>query len=335
MERGGSVISPVGGVGPIAARRIGPMQSEHAVWLNWGETPPVELRRGALAIGNFDGVHRGHAELVRVLRESARPAVVLSFDPHPLQWLAPERFQPELTTPADRAEFLRDCGADGVCFLRTTPSLLQLSPTEFFRRIVRDGFDARAVVEGFNFRFGRDRAGDVELLRELCQEAGLAFHVVPPVHLDGRPVSSSRVREVLIAGQVEEARRLLGRPYRLRGIVGTGAKRGRQLGFPTANLEQMATLIPGDGVYAVHATWSQWTGLGAAHIGPAPTFSEHARRVEVHVLDFAGDLYGRELTVHFLRRIRPTRRFAQADELMQQLRRDVEEVRRLSHEEPP
>lgn len=311
------------------------MQSGNAEWILWNEPPPVEFRGGALAIGNFDGVHRGHAELVRVLRESGRPAIAVSFDPHPLQLLAPQRFLPELTTPADRALFLRECGADGVCFLKTTPELLKLTAEEFFHRIVREGFGARAVVEGFNFRFGQNRTGDIDLLRRLCQEAGLTFRLVLPVELDGRPVSSSRVRETLVEGRVEEARRLLGRPYHLRGRVGTGARRGRQLGFPTANLEAIPTLIPGDGVYAVLASWNHRTALGAAHIGPAPTFREQQRRVEVHLLDFVGDLYGEELTIRFLRQIRPTHRFADADDLVRQLRRDVEEVRRVAREEPP
>ena len=302
------------------------------MWLQGEEQPPSDFCRGALAIGNFDGVHRGHAELVRVLRESGRPAVVLSFDPHPLRWLAPERFQPELTTPTDRAVFLRECGADGVCYWRTTPEWLQLSPTEFFQRVIREKFEARALVEGFNFRFGRDRAGDIHLLRQLCRESGIAFREIAPVMWEGSPISSSRVRSALVSGDVHEARRLLGRNYHLRGIVGTGAQRGRLLGFPTANLERIPTLIPGDGVYAVRVSWKDRTVLGAAHIGPAPTFGETLRRVEVHLLDFVGDLYGEELTVGFLRQVRPTRHFAHRDELVAQLRQDVEEVRRVAQE---
>src|SRR5947209_5852478 len=156
-------------------------------WLNWNEAPPPECRGGAVAVGNFDGVHLGHASLMRALREAGRPAVVVSFDPHPLLLLAPERFQPLLTTPEDRAAYLRDCGADHVVLLRTTPELLRLSAEEFFARILRDGFRARAVVEGFNFRFGHDRTGDTGLLAKLCGESAMRFALVPPLELDGAP----------------------------------------------------------------------------------------------------------------------------------------------------
>jgi riboflavin kinase/FMN adenylyltransferase len=298
--------------------------------LNWDEAPPGECRGGAVAVGNFDGVHLGHAALVRQLRERARPAVVVSFDPHPLLLLAPERFQPLLTTPEDRAELLRECGAEHVVLFRTTPELLKLSAEEFFTRILRDGFRPRAIVEGFNFRFGRDRGGDTDLLAALCRGAGIDFTLVPPLELDGAPVSSSRVRSALLAGDVTEAARLMGRTYRIRGVVGTGQKRGRTLGFPTANLEQVPTLLPGDGVYAVRVTHDDKTFAGAANVGPNPTFGEHARKLEVHMIDFAGDLYGETLGIAFLRRLRGTRPFAGPDDLVKQLRQDVEEARRVS-----
>jgi riboflavin kinase/FMN adenylyltransferase len=308
------------------------MKGNQAVWLEEGDSPPEALRGGAVAVGNFDGVHRGHAELIRILRECGRPAVVISFDPHPLQLLNPKHFQPELTTPGDRANDLRQCGADGVCFLRTTPQLLCLSAAEFFYRILHKGFAARAVVEGFNFRFGRDRAGDVYQLRDWCERSNIRFQLVEPVVWEGKPVSSSRVRQAIEAGEVEEAHHLLGRCYRLRGVVGRGAQRGRLLGFPTANLERVPTLIPGDGVYAVRVEGANGHQWGAAHIGPAPTFREQARRLEIHILDFAGDLYGQELVVHFVQLIRPIRPFAHAEDLVAQLQRDVEHVRRIARE---
>jgi riboflavin kinase/FMN adenylyltransferase len=306
-------------------------------YLNRHETPADFCRRGAVTIGNFDGVHLGHASLVRQLRAAAQdragPAVVVSFDPHPLLLLAPERFQPLLNTPADRALYLEQAGADAVVFLSTTPELLRLAPAEFFREIVVDQLQARAVVEGFNFHFGRDRSGDNQMLDALCRESDLALTVVPPFQLDGAAVSSSRVRSALTGGDVTAAARLMGRPYRLWGEVGSGQRRGRTLGFPTANLENIRTLVPGDGVYAVQVNLDGQARPGAANVGPNPTFGEHARKVEVHLIDFEGDLYGRRLGVTFRKRLRPTRPFAGPADLVEQLRQDVAEARRMAAED--
>jgi riboflavin kinase/FMN adenylyltransferase len=302
--------------------------------LNWNDPTPASCRGGAVAVGNFDGVHRGHAALVAVLREQARavggPAVVLSFDPHPLQLLAPEKFQPLLTTPSDRGRWLKACGADKVVLLRTSSELLRLTPDEFFDQILRDNFVAKALVEGFNFRFGRDRAGDLELLQSRCRATGIGFSAVPPFLLDGTPVSSSRVRNELLAGNVREAARLLGRSYEVHGSVGTGAKRGRVLGFPTANVERVETLLPGDGVYAVWCPVAGKMWAGAANVGSNPTFGETARKLEVHLLDFTGDLYEQRLSVEFVERLRGTRPFLSAAELIEQLKRDVAAVREIT-----
>jgi riboflavin kinase / FMN adenylyltransferase len=304
------------------------------VTLSWGEMPPGSCRGGAVAVGNFDGVHRGHAALLADLRHQARqsngPAVVLTFDPHPLQLLRPEQFLPVLTLPADRARLLEAAGADHVVILRTTASLLQLTAVEFFEQVLRQRLDARAVVEGANFAFGHNREGTVELLRRLCAEAGLTMHVVAPVLVDGVVVSSSRVRSALLRGAVREAAEWLGRPYRLRGVVGTGQRRGATLGFPTANVGQIETVIPADGVYAVRVPHGDTTWAGAANLGPNPTFGEQARKVEVHLIGFQGDLYGQPLAIDFIERLRDTRPFGGVDELVQQLRRDVEQARQLA-----
>ena len=303
-----------------------------SVTLDWQEVPPAAFRGGAVTVGNFDGVHRGHAALVAETKARAQavggPAVVLTFDPHPLRLLAPDRFRPLLTTPADRAELLHAAGADGVLFLRTTPDLLALSPEAFFEEILRKRLRAQAVVEGFNFRFGHERAGTVETLRNLCGRAGVDFREVPPLEWQGMPLSSSRVREALLAGDVLTAAGMLGRPHRLRGRVGEGARRGRTIGFPTANLEGVETVLPAEGVYAVRADVDGHSWPAAANVGPNPTFGEQARKVEVHLIDFAGDLYGRELAVDFVARLRETRPFANAGQLVEQLRRDVQEARR-------
>jgi riboflavin kinase/FMN adenylyltransferase len=301
--------------------------------LNWQETPPESYRGGALSIGNFDGVHRGHRALLTELRSRAArvggPAVVLTFDPHPLQLLSPERFQPVLTTTADRVALLRAAGADQVAVLRTTPELLQLSAPDFFARVVRTGFQARAVVEGGNFAFGRNREATVETLSDYCREAGIDFTVVPFLQEAGRNISSSQVRAALLAGDVRGAVGLLGRCYRLRGTVGVGQRRGRTIGFPTANLEALSTLIPGNGVYAVRVEHAGKQWPGAANIGPNPTFGEDARKIEIHLIGFEGDLYGQPLAADFVERLRDTRPFAGVAELKAQLQQDVEQAKRL------
>jgi riboflavin kinase/FMN adenylyltransferase len=301
--------------------------------LPWHDAPPPACRGGAVAIGNFDGVHRGHAALVAELRRHAQalggPAVALIFEPHPLQVLRPDQFMPVLTTMADRAEYLQTAGADEVIVLEVDRDLLKLGAVEFFTGIIQQSLAARAVVEGYNFGFGRGREGSVETLTALCRQHGLALSIVPPLLDRGVPVSSSRVRDCLTRGAVREAAGLLDRPYRLHGTVGTGQRRGQTLGFPTANLESFPTFVPGNGVYAVRVQAAGKTWAGAANIGPNPTFGENARKVEVHVIDFQGDLYGQALAVDFIDRLRDTRPFAGVADLVKQLGEDVRAARRI------
>jgi riboflavin kinase / FMN adenylyltransferase len=298
--------------------------------IDWNETPPEACRAGAVAVGNFDGVHQGHAALLTALASQARahagPAVALTFDPHPVELLRPGQTPPALTTVTDRARLLHDLGADHVVTLHTVPQLLALSPEEFFHQVLRGRFGARAMVEGPNFGFGKGRAGTVATLGKLCEAGKVALTVVPPVVIDGGEISSSRIRAALQGGKVELAERLLGRPYRLHGTVGTGQRRGATLGFPTANLNEVETLVPGDGVYAARARQGERSWPAAVNVGANPTFGENARKVEAHLLGFGGDLYGKPLAIDFVRRLRDTRPFANVDQLVEQLRRDVEQV---------
>jgi riboflavin kinase/FMN adenylyltransferase len=307
--------------------------------VDYRETPPDDYRGGAVSIGNFDGVHRGHAALLAELRRQAEavggPAVAVTFDPPPLRLLQPAKYQPALTTLETRAALLEARGADQVLILRTTHDLLHLSADDFFQQVIRAHLSARALVEGDNFRFGHNREGTIDTLRTLCRQAGLGLSIVPPlVTPDGTPISSSRVRDALLRGDVREAAELLDRPYRLRGLVATGQRRGQTLGFPTANLEKIVTLIPSDGVYAVRAFVDGQTWPGAANIGPNPTFGEQARKVEVHLIDYQGNLYGRELEVEFLERLRDTRPFAGVTQLVEQLRHDIDQARRIAGRTP-
>jgi riboflavin kinase/FMN adenylyltransferase len=302
--------------------------------IDWDALPPGDYRRGAVAIGNFDGIHRGHAALLAELRRQAEeingPAIALTFDPHPIELLRPGQTPPRLTTAEDRTRLLIELGADHVLILRATHELLALRAAEFFTQVIQERLDARALVEGTNFRFGHGREGDVTTLARLCEPAGIRLMVVPPVILDGSEVSSSRIRAALAGGNVREAASLLGRPYRLHGLVGCGQRRGQKLGFPTANLEQMRTLVPGEGVYAVRVPHEGKMWPAAANLGPNPTFGENARKVEIHLIGFQGDLYGRPLAVDFLDRLRDTRPFKGVAELVEQLRHDIEQARRVA-----
>jgi riboflavin kinase / FMN adenylyltransferase len=304
--------------------------------VSWNQGFPEACRGGALTIGNFDGVHRGHQALLAELRRQAEelhgPAVAMTFDPPPTQLLRPGSTPAALTTVADRAELMRQCGADRVLILTTTLELLQLTARTFFERVIRDGIAPRTLVPGFNFAFGRGREGTVDLLRAMCQEAGLGFVLVPPLQWQGQVVSSSRIRDALLGADVALAAESLGRPYRLHGRVVVGQRRGQTLGFPTANLEEVPTVVPGNGVYAVRVHTAGRVWGGAANIGPNPTFLEKQRKLEVHLLDFHGDLYGAELTVDFIARLRDTRKFAGVAELVEQLRHDVAAARRYHGE---
>jgi len=308
-----------------------------AYTIDWDATPPGDCRCGAVSIGNFDGVHRGHAALVAELRRQADalggPAVALTFDPHPIELLRPTQAPPRLTTTEDRSRLLQKLGADRVLVLRATHELLSLRAADFFAEMVQKRLQARALVEGTNFGFGRGREGDVTTLAGLCDSAGVQLTVVPPVLREGIEVSSSRIRAALTSGNVGEAATFLGRPYRLHGRVGSGQRRGQKLGFPTANLEKVQTLVPGDGVYAVRVPHKGTTWPGAANLGPNPTFGENSRKVEIHLIDFQGDLYGEPLTVDFIQRLRDTSPFKDIRELVEQLRRDIEQARRIADEE--
>jgi riboflavin kinase/FMN adenylyltransferase len=306
--------------------------------LSWDELAPPSCQGGALAIGNFDGVHLGHqallAELARRAGAVAGPAVALTFDPHPMALLRPEQFQPLLTTTPQRAELMRHYGTTHVIVLETSPALLQLSANDFFERVIRASLDARAMVEGPNFGFGHNREGDVRMLDTLCRTAGMTLTVVAPVVVGDRPVSSSRVRDALLRGDIRTASHFLGRSYRVTGVVGHGQHRGMSLGFPTANLEGIETLIPGNGVYAVRVQDDGRSWPGAANVGPNPTFGEETRKLEVHLIGFEGDLYGRKLDLGFVARLRDTRRFASKEDLAAQLRTDIAKARSILQGEP-
>jgi riboflavin kinase / FMN adenylyltransferase len=292
---------------------------------------PADLRHGAVTIGNFDGVHRGHALLIERLLAKARalggPAIVFTFDPHPVRLLRPESAPPPLTWTDRKAQLLDELGVTAVIAYPTDESLLQLSPEEFFEQIVEQKLAARGMVEGPNFCFGRGRAGRIDTLGRLCDAAGISLEIVQPVMVGEQYVSSSRVREAIQAGDVDLARQLLTRPYRLRGMVMHGAGRGSKIGFPTANLAAIDTLLPAHGVYAARAITPVGNWPAAVNIGPNPTFGEQALKVEIHLIGFAGSLYGQPLEIDFLSRLRSIRPFESVEALQRQLAIDVAAAR--------
>lgn len=293
---------------------------------------PASALNGVITVGNFDGVHRGHQRMLANLREIAAelsaPAVVVTFDPHPLSVLRPDDPLPRLTSIERRVELLREYGADDVVVLPVTTQLLEMSADAFFDDVIVRQLSAVGVVEGPNFHFGRDRSGDVSYLAELCAGQQLAFRVIEPVQDEGQLISSSRIRVLLGEGRVQDAVAMTGHAHRISGIVSEGAGRGSQIGFPTANLNDIPTMLPTHGVYAGCAQLNGSRYVAAVSIGPNPTFADHRLKVECHLDGFSGDLYGQQLDLDLLSEIRPLCTFESVEELTQQITTDVDRCRK-------
>ena len=303
------------------------------VWHGMDEVPD-DLVASVVTIGNFDGVHRGHravlAEVTACARAMGLPAVAITFDPHPAQVHRPESTPPLLTGLVDRLELLAAAGLDATIVLTYTLDFARATPEEFVRTFLVDGLRARAVVVGQDTRFGRDNAGDTATMAELGERHGFVVDVVADLAGDdARRWSSSWARESIEAGDTEEAAEILGRPHRMRGIVVRGHARGRELGFPTANLEPAASgAVPADGVYAGWLLRHGGTGEpmpAAISVGTNPTFDDVVRRtVEAHVLGRDDlELYDEEIVVEFVTKLRPTLRFDGVEPLIVQMEQDV------------
>ena len=293
--------------------------------------------RGAVVtVGTFDGVHRGHWQVLREIRERAaatdRRSVLVTFDPHPLRIVRPEHAPPLLTTPLEKKEILAESGLDWAVFLDFTVELSRYSPERFVEEVLYEGVGAEELVIGYDHGFGRGRSGDVDTLRAVGARLGFAVDVVGPVEADAEPISSTRIRTAVAEGRVAAAARGLGRPYSIRGVVVRGDGRGASIGFPTANLTGFGgdKLLPASGVYAVRV-WMRGRGgmPGALHLGPRPTFPGATPTVEVHLLDADLDLYGERLRVDFIERIRGVRSFESVDGLVEQMGRDVGKAREI------
>ena len=285
------------------------------------------FRHGALSIGNFDGVHKGHALIAERVIERARlsggPAIIFTFDPHPVRVLRPEMAPPPLTWTERKAELLADLGIEVVIAYPTDDAMLSRSAADFFQWIVCETFAAAAVVEGPNFYFGKNREGSIETLQQLTQDAGVDLEVVQPLQKDDQFVSSSRVRDLIRDGQLEEACQLLTQPYRIRGMVTHGVGRGAKIGYPTANVEAIDTLLPAPGVYAGRGFVENHCWPAGINIGTNPTFGDSASKVEVHLIGAEESLYGQPLEVDLLARLRDIQPFKSVDDLVKQLGQDM------------
>jgi len=299
------------------------------------ETRPEVLRprlsNPVATIGNFDGVHRGHqAIFARVLERAGAlggTSVAITFDPHPLKVLAPGRAPDLIATPRQKLAFIEAAGIDAVLNLRFDAALADTGAEEFVDAYLRDALALREVYVGANFNFGRGREGTADTLVALCAARGITAGKVGEVRFLGSPVSSSRIRRAVRAGEVELAAELLGRPFAVEGTVRHGAGRGAGLGFPTANLEARSELVPGDGVYVTRTRAGDSVLSSVTNIGSRPTFADQDFAVETHLLDAQLDLYDSEIEVSFLARLRQELRFASAQALVEQVHRDVERAR--------
>jgi riboflavin kinase/FMN adenylyltransferase len=296
--------------------------------LDGGSAVPAALRGGIVALGNFDGFHEGHQAVVgravERARAEGRPALVATFDPHPMRFFRPDSPWFRLTTMDQRARLIEAAGANGFYVFRFDSEFAAAGPEAFVTDWLDGRLGAAGVVTGEDFTFGRGRAGDVALLARLIRS-----EVVPPVSDDGAPVSSTRIREALRAGDCETASRLLTRPFTIEGVVEHGDKRGRTIGYPTANLSLDRYLRPRFGVYAVRGQLPDGRRLdGAANLGIRPTFEPPKELLEPYFFDFDGDLYGQEIAVELISFLRPEAKFDSLDALTAQMAKDCEEARR-------
>jgi riboflavin kinase/FMN adenylyltransferase len=294
----------------------------------------AEGEQRALALGSFDGVHLGHQRVIERAVEAARAAgirsSVVTFEPHPMAVLRPELAPHELATPERRAELVAELGPDELIVIPFTRELSQVDHELFAEQVLARKLGARLVIVGRNFRYGHGARGSIETLAESGERLGFTVEPAPLLEIDGAAVSSSRIRDLLSAGEVEHAARLLGRPPWLEGTIVRGDGRGRGLGFATANLQPPSrSALPATGIYAGRAHLPDEQRPAAISVGYNPTFSDARDRVriEAHLLDFDRDVYGHPLRLELLRRLRGEERFGSVEELVAQVHRDIAAVR--------
>lgn len=292
-------------------------------------TSPLE--NSAVTIGNFDGVHLGHREIFRRLKGAAAEiggrSVIVTFEPHPLKVLAPGKSLPLINTPVEKEKLIEASGVDYLVIIPFTSEFALTPPMEFARDVLVGRIGTKRLIVGYDYAFGRNREGNVDFLRSAGGELGFSVEVLQPIGNGETVYSSSLIRNLIAGGRVAEVVSLLGRHFSFSGMVVHGHSRGKGIGFPTANLETDKELIPGNGVYAVKARIDEAIYDGACNIGENPTFGDVGRSIEVFLFDFEGDLYGRDMRLYFVERLRDERKFADAEALRLQIAVDVARCR--------
>ncbi len=292
-----------------------------------------ELKNPVMTIGNFDGVHLGHQELFKKIIKRARAiggvSVVYTFDPHPLKVLVPDRFFPLITTREEKEKVIEWTGVDVLIREEFTREFSQCSTDEFVRNVICNRIHAQEVFIGPDYRFGKGRKGTTDLLKSLGEHCGLTVGILGNVEVDGIEVRSTMIRNYLLEGKVREAAKFLGRGYTLRGKVVGGKAQGREMGIPTANIEPEKELYPREGIFAVRVLAKDVCAQGVLNIGTNPTFPDKDFSLEVHILDFDQDIYGREIELVFVEKLRDEKKFETPELLVKQIKEDIAKARKI------
>lgn len=292
-----------------------------------------KIKNPIVTIGNFDGVHRGHQALINnVLNEKNKidgTACVITFYPHPLTVINPYIKIEQITPINDKLSILEELGIDITILVKFDDNFSNIPAEDFVKKIIWEKLNARVVIVGYDFAFGKNKQGDIEFFKRMGKELGFEVKVIDPVIENGTIISSTKIRSSLKEGKIKEAEKFLGRPYVLKGMVVKGKKIGRLIGFPTANLLIIDYLIPRHGVYAAYAYLDEKKYKAVLNIGPAITFNIDQVSFEVHLLDFSEDLYGREMTIEFVERIRGVEKFKDVEMLKEQIKKDIEKAKSI------
>lgn len=287
-----------------------------------------------LTIGNFDGVHRGHLMLFDLVKKRAKAihaeSAVMTFEPHPIKVMKPGNGPPLITPTERKLKLISNAGLDTIICLPFTREFASVSAESFVKDILLGEINVKELVVGYDYTFGNERKGNIDLLKQMGKELGFKVHVVEPVYFNNTPVSSTAVRNFILNGNLKEAKKLLGRNYQITGTVIKGAGRGRKIvGFSTANIIPVNELIPGRGVYAVYVDVDGINYYGVCNIGFNPTFGNDKISIETHILDFDRDITGETIYINFIYHIRNERKFNSVDELTAQISRDIEKAKKL------
>jgi len=298
----------------------------------------TKFKNSIVTLGNFDGLHLGHQALINMVvgraKETGASSLVVTFRPHPLKILAPEKCPPLISIYEEKIKLFERLGIDVLVKIPFTMEFSSMPSSDFVKDVLCDLLGAREIFVGYNYRFGKGREGNIETLKKLGKKLGFTVKEVEQVSLQGEEISSSKIRQLLKDGEVEHAAKLLGRTYAITGIVIRGDGRGRGLGFPTANIVPKHTIVPANGVYAARLYVRDKLYDGIANIGMRPTFNKESLTVEVNIFDFNEDIYSEEVSLYFVRKIREEKKFADAGELVSQIFSDIKTAKKILAEHP-